>query len=279
MDREDSWEGFRREKRPSHQKQPGFDAQKKIYYPNRRRRLRERFRKTSFEGFSKYTTLELLLTYAIPHGDIKPVVMELIRKFGGFQEVLDATFEELSLVKGLDEKSATFFTLLKPCASLYLKQSLIKKKTISGTTDLIEYCMTEMKGLKDEQFRAIFLNSQNEMIAEEIIQTGTVDQTVVYPRKVMERALHHRATGMIFVHNHPSGCFHPSMDDIRLTEMLKQAAKILQLKVHDHLIISSSGYYSFLESESAYIAHLKKNGVASRPMQKKADSPHLQHLI
>ncbi len=233
---------------PADQRRPAPNACK-IYYPKRRQRLRERFRKTSFAGFSKYEALELLLTYTIPHGDIKPVVMALIKKFGGFQEVLDATFEELSSVKGMDENSATFIITLKPCASLYLKQSLIKKKKISSTTDLIKYCMTEMKGLKNEQFRAIFLNSQNEMLAEEIIQEGTVDQTVVYPRKVMERALHHKASGMIFVHNHPSGRFNPSIDDIRLTAVLKQAANCLQLKVHDHLIISRAGYYSFRESE------------------------------
>ncbi|MDA8387503.1 MAG: DNA repair protein RadC, partial [Nitrospiraceae bacterium] len=166
----------------------------------------------------------------------------------GFPGVMDASFEELVSVTGIGENSATFLVLLKACASLYLKGGLIENRKISSTMALIDYCMTEMRGLRDEQFRAIFLNSQNEMLADEIIQEGTVDQAVVYPRKVMERALHYKATGMIFVHNHPSGSFKPSREDIMLTEALKQAARSLQLKVHDHLIISRSGYYSFLES-------------------------------
>ncbi|MDA8170627.1 MAG: DNA repair protein RadC [Nitrospiraceae bacterium] len=220
----------------------------KAHYIMHRKRLRERFRKTSFAGFSEYEALELLLTYAIPRKDVKPLAKELIAKFGGFHGVLDATFGELVGVKGISENSATFLTLLRGCAGLYLKQGLLENRKISSTMALIDYCMTEMKGLRDEQFRTIFLNSQNEMLADEVIQEGTVDQAVVYPRKVMERALHYKATGMIFVHNHPSGSFKPSKDDIMLTEALKQAAKSLQLKVHDHLIISRHGYYSFLES-------------------------------
>ena len=220
----------------------------KPHYLMHRKRLRERFRKTAFAGFSEHEALELLLTYAIPRKDVKPLAKELIAKFGGFHGVLDAPFGELAAVKGMGESSATFLGLLKACASLYLKKGLLENKKISSTMALIDYCMTEMKGLKDEQFRAIFLNSQNEMLADEIIQEGTVDQAVVYPRKVMERALHYKATGMIFVHNHPSGSFKPSKEDILLTEALKRAAKSLQLTVHDHLIISRSGYYSFLES-------------------------------
>lgn len=222
---------------------PGND--KKSYYPMRRKQLRERFRKTSFTGFSAHEALELLLTYAIPRRNVKPIVMELLGKFGEFTAVLEASFEDLCTIHGLGENAATFITLLRPCAALYLKLGLAKKRTISSTMDLIEYCMMEMKGLKDEQFRAIFLNSQNELLADEIIQEGTVDHAVVYPRKVMERALRYRATGMIFVHNHPGGGLKPSREDIILTQSLIQAASTLRLEVHDHLIISSRGYYSF----------------------------------
>ena len=217
------------------------------HYMLHRKRLRERFRKTSLAGFSEYEALELLLTYAIPRKDVKPLAKELIARFGGFDGVLDAPFCELEKIKGLGENSATFLTLLRACTGLYLKRSLIRKKTISSTVALVDYCMAEMKGLKDEQFRTIFLNARNEMVGDEVIQEGTVDQAVVYPRKVMERALHYKATAMIFVHNHPSGSFNPSKEDILLTEALKTAAKSLQLKVHDHLIISKKGYYSFLE--------------------------------
>ena len=218
------------------------------HYIQHRRRLRERFRETGFEGFKDYEALELILTYAIPRRDVKPIAKELIRRFGDFQGVLDAPYEDLLKTSGMGENAATFLNLMKSSASLYLKQVLKRKKGISGTSDLLDYCRVEMRGLRDEQFRAIFLNSQNEIIADEVMQEGTVDQSVVYPRKVMERALYYKASAMIFVHNHPSGSIKPSREDITLTETLKQAAKSLQLRVHDHLIISKNGYFSFLES-------------------------------
>ncbi len=150
--------------------------------------------------------------------------------------------------QGIGEHAATFLGLLRACAGLYLRQGLMRKKKISSTLELLDYCRAEMKGLRDEQFRTIFLNAQNEVIADEVIQEGTVDQSVVYPRKVMERALYHKASALIFVHNHPSGHPRPSKDDVLLTDTLRKAAQSLQIKVHDHLIISKDGYFSFLEA-------------------------------
>lgn len=219
----------------------------KPHYIEHRKRLRERFRRSGFEGFHDYEVLELLLTYAIPRRDVKPIAKELILRCGDIQGVMDAPFEELGKIKGMTENVATLLNLLKSCASVYLRQSVLKSKQISGTMALLNYCRLEMKGLKDEQFRTIFLNSQNEVIGDEVIQEGTVDQSVVYPRKVMEKALHYKASAMILVHNHPSGSLKPSKDDIHLTEALKQAAHSLQIQVHDHLIISKKGYFSFLE--------------------------------
>jgi DNA repair protein RadC len=106
-----------------------------------------------------------------------------------------------------------------------------------------------MGGLKDEQFRVLFLNSQNEITAEEIVQEGTVDQTVVYPRKVLELALKHKATGLILVHNHPSGNLNPSASDRELTQTIVKASQALNLTVHDHLIISRHGYFSLAEHD------------------------------
>ena len=218
------------------------------HYLHHRQRLRERFRRASLEGFQEYEALELLLTYTIPRQDVKPIAKALIEKFGSFQGVFDAPFEEIVRVKGIKENSATFLNLLKACAGLYLRQKLRKKDLISGTSVLLDYCRLEMAGLTDEQFRTIFLNSQNEVIADEVIHEGTVDQSVVYPRKIMEKALKYKASAMIFVHNHPSGSLKPSKEDIVLTAALKRAAKSLQIQVHDHLIISRKGYYSFLEN-------------------------------
>jgi DNA repair protein RadC len=217
------------------------------HYLNHRRRLRERFLKTGFEGFQDYEALELLLTYAIPRKDVKPLAKELLSRFGNFQGVLDATSEELTAVRGIKENAATFIRALKSATSLYLKECVLRKNQISSTSALLDYCRAAMSGLRDEQFRAVFLNSQNEVIADEVIQEGTVDRSVVYPRKVMERALYHKASALIFVHNHPGGNSKPSLDDKRLTTEIVNIAKGLGIKVHDHLIVSRDGYFSFLE--------------------------------
>lgn len=218
------------------------------HYINHRKRLRERFRGTGFKGFRDYEALELLLTYSIPRRDVKPLAKSLIAKFKTFQGVLDAPFEEIMSVEGVGESTATYLNTLKECVSLYLRERVMGKRQISSTSGLLDYCRAEMGNLKDEQFRALFLNSQNEIISDEVICEGTVNQSVVYPRKVMERALYHKASALIFVHNHPSGNYTPSNEDLSLTNALKEAAKSLQIKVHDHLIIGKRGYFSFVEA-------------------------------
>jgi DNA repair protein RadC len=221
----------------------------KPHYQGHRERLRERFRRSGFEGFQDYEAIELLLSYAIPRKDVKPLAKNLIKRFGSLRGVLDARFDELRSVEGLSEKSATFIKVLKECGTLYLREGVVRKREkISSTSGLLDYCRSAMSGLRDEQFRAVFLNSQNELIEDEVINEGTVNQSVVYPRKVMERALHHGATALIFVHNHPEGSCRPSREDKVLTAELVSVARGLGIRVHDHLIICKSGYFSFLES-------------------------------
>ncbi|KKL94484.1 hypothetical protein LCGC14_1864200 [marine sediment metagenome] len=220
----------------------------KPHYQGHRARLRERFRKTGFEGFQDYEALELLLTYAVPRRDVKPLAKRLIKRYGSMQGVFDAPFEELLNEDGLTENSATYLKALKDCATLYLRARSRREGTaIAGTGALLDYCRVKMAGLKDEQFMAVFLDSANEVIADEVIQEGTVNQSVVYPRKVMERALHYKATALIFVHNHPSGACRPSKEDKLITSELVRVARGLQITVHDHLIICRDGYYSFRE--------------------------------
>ncbi|MBI4824784.1 MAG: DNA repair protein RadC [Nitrospirae bacterium] len=220
----------------------------KPHYLQHRQRLRERFRTTGFDGFQDYEALELLLTYAIPRMDVKPLAKELISRFGSFSSALDASRDELAEVKGIKENTAVLLSVVKECARLYLKEGLKKKKHITSTRELLDYCKLTMSGLKDEQFMAIFLNSQNEVIADEVIQEGTVNQSVVYPRKVMERAIYHKASSLIVVHNHPGGSSKPSAEDKRLTNQLIGAGRSLGINIHDHLIISKAGHFSFLEA-------------------------------
>lgn len=220
----------------------------KPHYHGHRQRLRTRFLQGGAAALQDYELLELLLTFAIPYSDVKPLAKGLIERFGSFSQVLDASPEALMEFMGLKEYSATLIHLIKACIELYLKEEALKRQKIPSLESLIKYCRTSMGGLKDEQFRVLFLNSQNELIAEEIIQEGTVNQTVVYPRKVLELALKHKATGLILVHNHPSGNPTPSAADQELTQTLVKASHALNLTVHDHLIISRHGYFSLAEN-------------------------------
>ena len=157
--------------------------------------------------------------------------------------------EKLKEVKGIGEHSAVLFKLVKAASERYLRDRLINaQNVIASPGELITYCQSKMGWLKDEQFRLIYLNTRNQVIEEEVLQEGTVDQAVVYPRKVMERAIRLKATALILVHNHPSGSPYPSPEDRELTRTLALAAKNLQIKVHDHLIIGQEGHFSFLEN-------------------------------
>ena len=193
------------------------------------------------------SSLELLLTFAIPYSDVKPLAKRVIEHFGSFTQVLDASPEALMEVMGIKEYAAILIRLVKACSEYALKSEALKRQAIKSLDNLVEYCRASMGGLLDEQFRVIFLNSQNEVIAEEIVQEGTVNQTVVYPRKVLELALRHKAPGLILVHNHPKrppeavGC-RPGTDPGPV-----KAGQSLNLTVHDHLIIGRHGYFSLAE--------------------------------
>ncbi len=219
----------------------------KPHYLGHRQRLRNRFLQGGPRALQDYELLELLLTFAIPQADLKPLAKQLIQHFGSFTRVLDASPEALMEIKGVRDNSATLIRLVKACAEYYLKEEVLERPSISSLSALVDYCRTAMGGLPDEQFRVIFLNSQNEIIAEEVVQEGTVNQTVVYPRKVLELALKHKACGLILVHNHPSGNLTPSAADLELTRSLVKASRSFNLTVHDHLIISRQGYCSLAE--------------------------------
>jgi len=228
----------------------------KPHYHGHRQRLRGRFLAGGAAALQDYELLELLLTFAIPYSDVKPLAKALIQHFGSFSQVLDAPAEALVEIKAEDIKgrslrltefSAALVRLVKACFETYLREEALTRQKILSLSSLVEYCRAAMGGLKDEQFRVIFLNSQNEILAEEIIQEGTVNQTVVYPRKVLELALKHKAAGLILVHNHPSGNPTPSAADAELTQTIIKAGRAINLTVHDHLIISRHSYVSLAE--------------------------------
>lgn len=217
----------------------------KPHYLGHRKRLKEKLLKGGAAFLADYEMVELILSLSITRKDVKPLAKELLARFGSFSAILDATPEQLSEVKGIGENSVGVIRLIKDSSIKYLRERSKGKNVLSSPEALIDYCRMAMVGLKDEEFRVIYLSSKNEVIEDEALFKGAVDQTAVYPRKVIERALYHNATALIFVHNHPSGALNPSRADLALTKLLKDAAEALQIKVHDHLIVTKEGHYSF----------------------------------
>jgi len=219
----------------------------KPHYIGHRKRLKERFQKGGMDALADYEVLELILGFSILRRDVKGLAKSLIEKFGSFSGVLDADAEKLIKVGGISEGAVAALKIVKGSSTKYLQEKSRESCIISSPEALVNYCKAAMAGLRDEEFRAIFLNSKNEIIADEAICKGTVDQTAVYPRKVAERAIHYNASSLIFVHNHPSGHPAPSGADKELTRMLKESLSSLQIRVHDHMIIGKRSHYSFAE--------------------------------
>ncbi len=222
-----------------------FLNEEKPHYIGHKKRLKEKFLKSGLEALNDYEALELILSLAITRKDVKPLAKQLLKRFGSFASVLDARDEDLLQFDGLSRNSLAAIKLIKESAVKYLKEGSRNKCVVSSPEALLAYCRAAMAGLNNEEFRVIFLNAKNEIIEDEVICRGTVDQTAVYPRKVIERALHHNATSLIFVHNNPSGHPAPSGADKELTRLLKEAATSLQIRVHDHMIIAGEKHYSF----------------------------------
>ena len=223
------------------------DEESAPHYLGHRQRLKEKYLTCGLEGFHDYEIMELLLTYGIPRKDVKEPAKELLKRFGGLKGILDAGIDELREVRGITAHTAVLVKLVKEISAAYLLQKAQERPQISCTAELIDFCKTAMGALKDEEFRVCYLDAQNRIIAVETVQEGIVNQAVVYPRKVLERALQWKASAIILVHNHPSGHVRPSDADIRLTRTIQETARTLDILVHDHLIIGENRFFSFRE--------------------------------
>ena len=218
------------------------------HYIGHRERLRKRFLENGIKGLQDYEVLELLLSYGIAQKDTKPLAKALLQRFGDLPGVLDSEVHELKEVKGIGESTALLIKLTHSLMERYMGERSFRRKKLSTPQAVVEYCRVSMGRLRDEQFRVLYLNSQNEVLSEELIQEGTVDQSVVYPRKVLEYALRHKASSIILIHNHPGGLLKPSRSDIELTKRLKSISEEMGIRIHDHFIITKDGYYSFHEN-------------------------------
>ncbi len=191
--------------------------------------------------------LELLLTYAIPFKDTKPIAKDLLEKFGGLRAVLDAEIQKLTNVSGIGESGAVLIKLVKELKIEYQSHLLKEKETLSSSIEVFKFVEAKLSGLKNEVFMVIYLNTKNRIINFEVISEGTIDQAVIYPRKVLEKALKNNATSIILSHNHPSGEIDPSSDDIHLKKCLKSACSLLDISVLDHIIVGKGSYFNFNE--------------------------------
>ncbi|MBN1824222.1 MAG: DNA repair protein RadC [Endomicrobiales bacterium] len=218
------------------------------HYFGHRKRLKERFLRSGLNAFADYEVLELALTFAVPQKDTKPAAKELLKKFGSFAAVLEAGVGELKTVTGVKDQAAALLKFLRETSWYYARAASAKKDLLSSPSFAADYLRSFLKGSRDEVFCALFLNSKNNLMKAESIQTGTVDRSVVYPRKIVERALLNNCCGVIIAHNHPAGSTDPSKDDISTTSSVKEALDTVDIKLLDHIIIGGNGYFSFKEN-------------------------------
>ena len=207
--------------------------------------MRERFLKAGGGALADYELLELVLFRAIPRRDVKPLAKALLARFGSFAEVVAARPERLKEIDGLSEAAIVELKIVAETAKRFAKIKLEKRPSMGSFSALIDYCRTAMAFLDREEFRILFLDKKNGLIADEVQSVGTVDHAPVYPREIMRRALELNATALILVHNHPSGEPSPSAADIHLTNQIVALGKSLNVAVHDHLIIGREGFASF----------------------------------
>ena len=214
------------------------------HYHGHRERLRERFYGAGPDALSDYELLEMALFPALPRRDTKPLAKALLKKFGSFAEVVHAPEARLREVDGIKDASITQLKLIAAAASRIAKGEIKRSIALSSWNDVIDYCRTGMAFADKEQFRILFLDKRNQLISDEVQQTGTVDHTPVYPREVIKRALELSATALILVHNHPSGDPTPSQADIQMTKAIVDIATPLGISVHDHIIVGKNGHAS-----------------------------------
>jgi DNA repair protein RadC len=219
-------------------------AEAQPHYWGHRERLRKRFREAGADALSDYELLEILLFRALPQRDVKPLAKALIETFGSFAEVIGAPESRLAKIKGLGPSSITDLKIIQAAASRSLRGAVKKRPVLSSWSTVLDYCRTAQAFADREEFRVLFLDKRNQLIADEVQQTGTIDHTPVYPREVVKRALELSATAVILVHNHPSGDPTPSRADIQMTQQIISIAQPLGISVHDHIIVGKEGHAS-----------------------------------
>lgn len=219
-------------------------AEVRPHYHGHRDRLRERFVKGGPSALQDYELLELLLFRLLPRRDTKPIAKAMLDRFGSFSEAIGAPPHLLEEIDGLGPTAITDLKVILAAAQRIGRDAIQDRPILGSWTEVIDYCKASMSYETTEQFRILFLDKKNKLIADEVQQTGTVDHTPVYPREVIKRTLELSATALILVHNHPSGDPAPSSADVQMTRQIADIARPLGITVHDHIIIGKSRHTS-----------------------------------
>lgn len=215
------------------------------HYHNHRARLRQRFIEGGPSSVADYEMLELVLFRAIPRRDVKPLAKQLLQRFGDFNSVISAPVARLGEVSGIGAAVICELKIVEAAAHRLARARVLNRPALSSWSALMDYCKTTMAHRETEQFRILFLDRKNVLVADEEQSRGTVDHVPVYPREVVKRALELNASAIILVHNHPSGDPTPSRADIDMTKRIEQAAKPMGIVIHDHVVVGKDKDASF----------------------------------
>jgi DNA repair protein RadC len=212
-----------------------------------RARLREKFLRSGLSGFLDYEIVELLLTLGTPRRDCKVAAKDVLKEFKSFRGVLEASAGDLQRIPGIGPRNLFGIRLVHEVSRRFLKDRMMGRPVCHSSREVFDYLYHALRDLQTEQFKAIFLDPKNQVIEEKTLFEGTVDSSAVYPREVIKDALRYGASALIFAHNHPSGDPEPSLCDKEITRDLVFAARVIQIRVLDHIIIGNDRYFSFAD--------------------------------
>jgi DNA repair protein RadC len=219
------------------------------HYLDHRTRLRNRFLENGISGLQDYEVIELFLTFVIPQKDVKEAAKQAITKFGSIKGFFDADEKELTEIPYFKDKALTLRSFIKEVSLLYQKQQAEQIPVSQSKKDLISYCKNKLGFKKDEEFWLISLDSKHAIIKENLISKGLTDKTPVYPRQVIETAMKNGASSILLLHNHPNGNPQASEQDITITKAIDIPARVLNISIYDHIIVTGENYYSFRENK------------------------------
>lgn len=224
---------------------PSDTGKEPPHYHGHRDRLRARFSDAGGDALQDYELLELALFRSIPRRDVKPVAKALIKRFGDLGRVCAASLDQLTAVTGISEKTALDLKLVQAMAARMAREQVTGRTVISSWSALLDYLRAALQHATTEEFRVLFLDKKNRLLADEFQASGTVDHAPVYPREIVKKAIALDASAIILVHNHPSGDPTPSQADIEMTRRIKDAAKPFDIVIHDHIVVGRERTASF----------------------------------